>query len=152
MNIAWLTSATVSLLAAAILGTAMSVETPDRLEPCPRTPNCVSTQATRESQRMHPIPYRGDLETARSLLLEVLDGEPRVDVADVRERVIRTVFTTRLMRFRDDVIFLLDPNDQLIHFRSASRIGRSDWGTNRRRMKRLSERFLEAERSQESTP
>lgn len=152
MSAAWPPSATVSLLAAAILRTAMPSETPDRLKPCPRTPNCVSTQATRDDQRMDPIPYRGDLETARSLLLEILDEEPRVDIDDLRERVIQTVFTTRIMRFRDDVVFLLDPDQRMIHFRSASRIGRSDWGANRRRMERLSERFMEAQRSQESTP
>ena len=51
-------------------------------------------------------------------------------------------FTTALLRFVDDVEFLLDPDKKLIHYRSASRIGRSDLGTNRRRMEMIRRAFV----------
>ncbi len=44
--------------------------------------------------------------------------------------------------FIDDVEFYLLESENLIHYRSAARSGRSDLGVNRARMDRLIERFL----------
>ena len=115
------------------------------LEPCPATPNCVSTRAERDSQRMDPIPFSGSLDEARSRLVDLLEAEPRVRLEAVDRHRIVSVFTTRLMRFKDDVVFVLDPEERVIHFRSASRVGRSDWGANRDRMERLTRAFLASE-------
>ena len=46
-------------------------------------------------------------------------------------------------RFVDDVEFLIDPEQKLIQFRSASRVGYSDLGVNRRRMETLQKACLE---------
>jgi uncharacterized protein (DUF1499 family) len=43
-----------------------------------------------------------------------------------------------LFRFVDDVELAVDPAEHVVHFRSASRVGRSDFGVNRRRMEELS--------------
>jgi uncharacterized protein (DUF1499 family) len=43
-------------------------------------------------------------------------------------------FRTPILRFIDDVEFELDEKKLLIHFKSASRIGYSDLGANRKRM------------------
>lgn len=117
----------------------------ERLEPCPPTPNCVSTQAEESAKRMEPIPYRGTAREARATLLDLLAELPRVRVLTAEENLIRTEFTTPIFRFKDDVIFLLDPEAGVIHFRSASRIGRSDLGKNRRRMEKLTRHFLRAD-------
>jgi uncharacterized protein (DUF1499 family) len=94
---------------------------------------------------MEPIPFRGDLGIARDRLLALLESEPRVIIETVRDDYVHAVFITPLLRFRDDVVFAFDSDAQLIHFRSASRIGRSDWGTNRKRMERLSRLYEELE-------
>ena len=132
-------------MAMAASATASFLEETGRLEPCPETPNCVSTQAERESQRMPPIRFEGDPTAARDLLVEVLERRPRVRIEAVGERSVVTVFTTRLLRFEDDVVFLFDPGERVIHFRSASRVGRSDLGANRERMERVTALFLEAQ-------
>lgn len=116
---------------------------PPALTPCPKTPNCVSTQATDPNKHMAPIPFRGDLDTARTRLLALLSHESRVEVLETRENYVHAVFTTFLLRFKDDVEFAFDAEAGVIHFRSASRVGTSDLGTNRRRMERLSREFLE---------
>ena len=41
---------------------------------------------------------------------------------------------SRIFRFADDVDFRFDDEARLIHFRSASRLGRKDFGVNRERM------------------
>ena len=85
---------------------------------------------------MDPIPFDGPAAQAHAILLRVLE-RPRVEVTESTETYVHAVFTTRLMKYRDDVEFLIDPDAHLIHFRSASRVGTSDLGTNRRRMKGL---------------
>jgi uncharacterized protein (DUF1499 family) len=76
-------------------------------------------------------------------LLAVLSRIPRVDVVETRPNYVHAVFTSRLMRFKDDVEFVFDTEAGVIHFRSASRVGRSDWGVNRDRMERFTTEFLE---------
>ena len=115
------------------------------LAPCPNTPNCVSTLAEDPEKKMDPIPYEGELEAARTLLLQILDSEPRVKLERRDERYVHAVFTSAIFRFKDDVEFLFDQERRLIHFRSASRVGRSDMGVNRERMERISARFAEAQ-------
>ena len=43
-------------------------------------------------------------------------------------------FTTRLMKYVDDVEFWFDPASQVVQVRSASRVGRGDFGVNRKRI------------------
>ena len=49
------------------------------------------------------------------------------------------------MMFGDDVEFFFDEADSVIHFRSASRLGYSDLGVNRRRMEGIRTAFLSGE-------
>lgn len=58
---------------------------------------------------------------------------------------LRAEFRTRLFRFVDDVELLADEGAGVIHFRSASRLGRRDFGVNRRRMERIASLYGAAE-------
>ena len=51
-------------------------------------------------------------------------------------------FRTGFWRFVDDVEFFLDDDADLVHFRSASRVGYYDFGLNRRRMRDISKSYL----------
>jgi uncharacterized protein (DUF1499 family) len=90
---------------------------------------------------MEPIPYSGSLESARANLLEVLEDMPRTKIITPKDTYVYVEFRTRVWRFVDDVEFLFDTDDKLIHFRSASRLGKSDFGVNRDRMNRIVSRF-----------
>ena len=50
-------------------------------------------------------------------------------------------FTTRWLRFIDDVEFYFVESEALIHLRSASRLGYWDFGVNRKRMKAIRSQF-----------
>ena len=50
---------------------------------------------------------------------------------------VQAVVKTPLMRFRDDVQLLYNPQTGVIQVRSSSRLGISDMGTNRRRVESL---------------
>lgn len=112
-----------------------------QLAECPSTPNCVSTMATRESQRMDPIEFEGTADVARARLREILAKLPRTKVITDEPGYLHAECSTRLFRFVDDVEFLIDEQEKVIHFRSASRTGHSDLGENRRRMEQISRAF-----------
>jgi uncharacterized protein (DUF1499 family) len=59
---------------------------------------------------------------------------------------MQAVVKTPLMRFRDDVQMIYNPQTGVIQVRSSSRLGISDMGTNRRRVESLRE-HLAAESS-----
>lgn len=113
----------------------------DRLAPCPRNPNCVSTLAPAGPQRMDPIPYAGSLDQARARLLSVLKRRPRTRIVAEDQHYVKAECRSRLFRFVDDVEFVLDEAARQIHFRSASRLGRKDFGVNRQRMEEIREAF-----------
>jgi len=58
-----------------------------------------------------------------------------------RENYLHAESGSRLLRFVDDVEFLVDSTAGVVRFRSASRVGRGDMGVNRARMKRFAARF-----------
>ena len=50
------------------------------------------------------------------------------------DRYLYAEFQTLVFRFTDDVEFLVDETNDRVDFRSASRVGYSDLGVNRKRM------------------
>lgn len=108
-----------------------------RLRPCPPTRNCVSSEAgTPASQLVAPLPApTGAGEMTR--LAALIEAWPRTKVVFTGEGYLHAEFTSLLLRFVDDVEFRFDPASSVIHVRSASRIGRSDLGANRRRVEGL---------------
>ncbi len=116
----------------------------DRLRPCPRTPNCVATgPGGRPGQRMEPIPYR-DGAAARERLRAILRKLPRTRIVEddlAGSGYLHAEVRSALLRFVDDVELVFDDKAGLLFFRSASRLGRSDFGVNRRRMEAIRRDF-----------
>lgn len=111
--------------------------------PCPESPNCVSTQAP-ESDKEHymaPIPYNGDRSEAMATLKAVVNEMPRTEILLSEEEYLHAAFTSFIFRFTDDVEFYLPLELPEIRFRSASRIGYSDLGANRKRMQQIRKLF-----------
>ena len=115
-----------------------------KLAPCPDSPNCVSTQSEGKRHAMEPLPYLQTRQTSRERILSILKGMRRMEIVKLTESTIHVEFRTALWKFVDDVEFFFDDRARVVHFRSASRVGYYDFGLNRRRMKEISERYLEA--------
>ena len=111
------------------------------LAPCPATPNCVSTRASAPGQRAAPLAFTGPATDALARLRRVVSAMPGARVVVAEERYLHAEFTSRVLRFVDDVEFLVDAENGVIHYRSASRLGRDDLGVNRRRMDEVARRF-----------
>ena len=114
-----------------------------RLAPLPASPNAVSSQTDSNDRRVAPLPFKGDLQQTRTSLLQAIGSYPGTKeiIADT-PTYIHCVFRTAHLGFKDDVEFHLDAEEKLIHFRSASRVGYSDLGMNRKRYHTLASLYL----------
>ena len=112
-----------------------------RLAPCPNSPNCVSTQTSDSQHTMEAIVLDVSPDDAMRKLKAVLAVIPRMEIITETESYIHAEATSLIFRFRDDVEFFIDQQSNLIHFRSASRVGKSDLGANRKRMEEIRTAF-----------
>ncbi len=115
-----------------------------QLMACPSSPNCVSSQAKDEPHFVNPIPTTGSIPDTQNLLLKILKASPRTTVTQADENYIRAEFISLIFRFVDDVEFLIlepSPGEVVIHMRSASRVGHSDFGVNRKRVEKIRQQF-----------
>lgn len=108
-----------------------------QLAPCPNSPNCVVSQGADEDHGIAPLTYQSDRATAKENLLKVLSVVPRTTVIDQTDDYIRSESKSRIFKFVDDVEFYFPQDEQVIHVRSASRVGESDLGVNRRRIEQI---------------
>lgn len=96
-------------------------------------PNSVSSQTDIKSKLVKPISYAISTEQQMAKVLSVIEKMPGAELKQHSDNYAYAVFTSALMRFKDDVEVYLDEESKLTHFRSASRIGYSDLGANRKR-------------------
>jgi uncharacterized protein (DUF1499 family) len=130
-----------------VLMVVAAVSASPALPPCPETPNCVSTQG-KGNQAIAPFRYSGSSDAAMERLRAILEATPRTTIVAATSASLTVEFRTSFFRFTDDAVFLIDDRTKTVQFRSASRVGRSDLGVNRRRMEKLRERFEPSGRSQ----
>jgi len=108
-----------------------------KLSPCPSSPNCVSSLAEDRKHAIEPLRYSGSRDEARQRLADILDKLARVNVTLAETDYIHAEFRSLIFRFVDDVEFLLPEKGNIIHVKSASRVGYSDLGANRKRVERI---------------
>lgn len=108
------------------------------------TPNSVSSQADlwpghpqRDYARIAPLPASGDAASTMRRLSTVLAAMPGATVVEQRDDYLYVQFRSRGLRFVDDAEFWFDPQAGAVQLRSASRLGRKDFGVNRARIESL---------------
>lgn len=112
----------------------------NRLRPCPDSPNCVCSEFADKRAFIPPLDFQAGAGAAwQALRRAVVDAGGAVRTE--RDDYLHAVFTTPVLRFADDVEFRLARVEGVIHVRSASRVGYSDFGVNRRRVERLRARY-----------
>jgi uncharacterized protein (DUF1499 family) len=103
-----------------------------KLTACPGTPNCVNSQSTNTQFKIEPLPA-----VAISELQKVIEKMEKTKIVESTDNYLYAEFQSKLMGFVDDVEFYLDPQANVIHVRSASRLGKSDLGVNRKRIEEI---------------
>lgn len=113
------------------------------LAPCPDRPNCVSSLETGKTHGIQAINYTVDREKALAILKEILSEQENATIISEDNGYLHVEFRTRWLKFVDDMEFWLPEISHVIHMRSASRVGYSDFGVNRKRAERIRMRFEE---------
>lgn len=106
------------------------------LDPCPSSPNCVSTlaDATDSVHYLAPLPVSAQPEAVLNAAEAALNAAG-AKITQRTDNQIDAIFTSKLFKFKDDVTLLT--GEGKLHARSASRTGHSDLGANRKRMDAL---------------
>lgn len=123
-----------------------------RLKPPSLTPNSVSSQAAlypdhpqREYADIKPLPLKGgDAAASLRALESVLRAVPGIEIVEQRPDYLYAQARTRWLKFVDDLEFWSNPAAGVIELRSASRLGRKDFGVNRRRIEAIRAAYLAA--------
>lgn len=118
-----------------------------RLKPCPETPNCVSSFDTDEEHHVEPLIFSPGPKEVFKRIHRALEKMERVRIVKEADNYLYAEFTSLLFRFVDDVEFYLDTSTGTLHFRSASRIGRSDLGVNRERIETIKSYLAKPEKN-----
>jgi uncharacterized protein (DUF1499 family) len=110
-----------------------------KLAACKSSPNCISSQAD-ATDTMHyaePIAIPDAITDPKQRLIDILTATSGAVIVENKDNYVRAEFTTKLMRYVDDVEFVVDTTQRIIDFRSASRVGYSDMGLNRKRIEQI---------------
>lgn len=114
-----------------------------RLADCPDAPNCVSTQAIDARHQIAPLPLTGEPAEALSRLKRALAHLPRTKIVAETNDYLHVEATSWLFHFVDDIECFVDSVHRVIHVRSASRVGHSDFGVNRARVESVRKAYEE---------
>lgn len=133
-----------------LIGTLFSFsgDRPDRLgienghlTPCPQSPNCVSSESLDVDHQIDPLTYEGTVQETFEKLKMVIETMDNAEIITAENPYLYAEFTIPVFGFVDDVEFYLDSEQHQIQVRSASRLGESDLGVNRRRVETIRAMF-----------
>jgi len=112
-----------------------------QLVACPSTLNCVSSKSLDAEHSITPLTFNSAAEDAFKTLKTVVQSFRQSSIEQETDNYIYAEFTIPIVGFVDDVEFLLDKDAKVIHVRSASRLGESDLGVNRKRIETIRAKF-----------
>ena len=119
-----------------------------RLKPPSMNPNSVSSQAAlypehpmRQYARIDPLPVQDSGPHTLERIRRIVEGMEGAKVVQANSGYLYVQFTTRRLKFVDDCEFWFDPKAGVIQVRSASRLGRKDFGVNRARIEAIRARL-----------
>lgn len=117
--------------------------TDGKLAPPRRTPNCVSSQADPADAQHYiaPIAFRGTPAQAMAAARQAVQSMERATIVAETPDYLYAEYRSRLLGYVDDLELYFDARAGIFHVRSASRLGRRDFGVNRERVEALRRRL-----------
>lgn len=111
-----------------------------QLRACPATPNCVCSERNTDIAFIEPLIYNTSADEAWRLARQSVVEAGGVILSE-HDGYFHASFVSPLMRYIDDVELRIDDENKVIHIRSASRTGHSDFGANRKRVSAIRKLF-----------
>jgi uncharacterized protein (DUF1499 family) len=106
-----------------------------RLSSCPDTPNCINSEFKDDTTHfIDALPYQNKSTDEVIRIVEGTIQKTGGHLSEINENYIAATYTSKLFRYVDDFEIRVDSEDKNVHFRSASRVGRSDFGANSKRI------------------
>jgi uncharacterized protein (DUF1499 family) len=93
---------------------------------------------------IEPFAFQTGKNEAIAALKNILSAQKRTAIVEETSNYLHVEFKTRFFKFVDDVEFYFPEDENVVHIRSASRLGYSDMGLNRKRMESLRGLFMAA--------
>lgn len=110
------------------------------LAACSPKPNCVCSQSGNQRHMIQPFSFNDNADLAFARLKHILMNIENTSIVAENRDYLMVEFRT-LLGFVDDGEFLLDRERNIIHIRSAARLGYYDLGKNRRRLEEIRQLF-----------
>jgi uncharacterized protein (DUF1499 family) len=114
------------------------------LRPCPGSPNCVSSAATDDKQRVEPLQLLVAPPEAWETVKQTIPALARTQIVSVTANYIHAECRSAVFGFIDDLELHLQADQQQIAVRSVARLGYYDFGVNRQRVEELRRKLLAA--------
>lgn len=157
-KIMWLIPIVAALVFAGLLTLSLTAKRPNtlgrtadgQLAACPESPNCVCSFDADADHAIEPFTMTGDPKSELKRLAKLISDHQRAEVVTLEDDYLHAEFTSQLFRYVDDVEFLADSDGTTLHVRSASRVGHSDLGANRKRIAILRIQFHSGDRNGDS--
>lgn len=114
-----------------------------QLTQCPNTPNCLCSEFSEHTDhyidpiKISPNTASDELDSKLKNIITNMGGTIKTESDDY----IATTFSSAIFGFVDDFELRIDKEKKVIHLRSASRVGRSDLGINKKRIELFKKRF-----------
>lgn len=114
------------------------------LSKCPNTPNCVCSENKDHSGHyISPINISQNPKHNINYFIILKDTVKSIGgtIQIENENYFSAIFSSAIFGFVDDLEVRINSDKKIIHIRSASRVGRSDMGVNKKRVELLKQTF-----------
>ncbi len=108
-----------------------------QLAPCPASPNCVSSLATDPKHRVEPFMLASTVDKSWPDLKAVVLDLPRSKLVAEQQGYLHVEVRSLILRFVDHLELGAEQGTNRVDVRSASSLGYSDLGVNRKRVETL---------------
>jgi len=112
-----------------------------KLSELKKTENGVSSQTTQNSKKVEALAFNGDVAETKKVLIKAFDECGRYEINMNEENYIHVIFVSETMKFKDDLEIFIDIENNLVHYKSQSRVGNSDMGVNLERYNKISKYY-----------
>lgn len=108
-----------------------------------KTPNSVVSDSVASTHPAYvaPIAFTGDVKVAMTKLTAVVKAMEGATLVTIEDAYLCAEFKSKTMRYTDDFEARIDEAANVIHVRSASRLGKRDFDVNRQRIEAIRAKF-----------